>query len=53
MPFKYVTSILTTYFPVAQQKKDIALKCEGMFIFMSFIIYQLFWMALKLDGIYV
>ena len=27
MPFKYVTSILTTYFPVAQQKKDIALKC--------------------------
>ena len=53
MPFKYVTSILTTYFPVAQQKKDIDLKCEGMFIFMSFIIYQLFWMALKLDGIYV
>ena len=28
IPFKYVTiSILTTYLPVVQQKKDIALKC--------------------------
>ena len=49
MPFKYVTSsMLTTYLPVAQQKKDTALKCgRRVCLYQCHNIHSNFLMASK------